>query len=185
MLVGISQAELAHLVGNKQPYVGQVERGTQNLSAGMFRLLCAALTAESRKASRLPGQMPPDRPAARELVASLASLLDIAIPMDTGAVMSSWSPAGRKAEVHDKVHDGGCDYVIRSERRVMEACLTCSKTTPELLKELGSRTRTGGFRQSLHRLMEMQLLELTIPDRPRSKHQKYRLTDKGRAFLSQ
>jgi ATP-dependent DNA helicase RecG len=33
--------------------------------------------------------------------------------------------------------------------------------------------------------MEDGLIEMTIPDKPRSSNQQYRLTDKGRALLKQ
>jgi ATP-dependent DNA helicase RecG len=44
-------------------------------------------------------------------------------------------------------------------------------------------TRTGNFKRSLIRLTGQKFLEMTIPDKPNSRLQKYRLTIKGRAFL--
>lgn len=37
--------------------------------------------------------------------------------------------------------------------------------------------------KALARLMDLACLEMTIPDKPRSKNQKYRLTEKGRKAL--
>ena len=66
----------------------------------------------------------------------------------------------------------------------MEACRSSSRTAPELLKALGYQARTGNFNLGLKHLIAMDLLAMTIPSRPRSKHQKYRLTTKGKAWLA-
>ena len=47
----------------------------------------------------------------------------------------------------------------------------------------GHVSRTGQFRRYLQRLLHDGLLELTVPGKPRSPAQMYRLTEKGRAVL--
>jgi ATP-dependent DNA helicase RecG len=49
---------------------------------------------------------------------------------------------------------------------------------------MGYRARTGNFKRALARLLFDDFLEMTLPDRPRSKNQQYRLTTKGRAWLA-
>ncbi|MDA8125659.1 MAG: transcriptional regulator [Deltaproteobacteria bacterium] len=50
--------------------------------------------------------------------------------------------------------------------------------------EITKRTDRTKFRnQVLNPLLNDELLEMTIPDKPRSSKQKYRLTEKGRAVL--
>jgi len=66
----------------------------------------------------------------------------------------------------------------------MEICSESPKSTPELLQSLGYKNRTGNFKRAVSHLSEMGLLEMTIPTKPRSKKQKYRLTNKGRQVLS-
>ena len=49
---------------------------------------------------------------------------------------------------------------------------------------VAGRTNRTKFRdQVLHPLLSGGLVEMTIPDKPTSRLQKYRLTDKGRAWL--
>jgi ATP-dependent DNA helicase RecG len=53
------------------------------------------------------------------------------------------------------------------------------------LMEIAERADRTKFRnQVLNPLLEDKLLEMTIPDKPRSSKQKYRLTEKGQAFLA-
>jgi len=52
------------------------------------------------------------------------------------------------------------------------------------LMEIAKRTDRTKFRnQVLNPLLNAGLLEMTIPDKPRSSKQKYRLTEKGRAVV--
>ena len=49
----------------------------------------------------------------------------------------------------------------------------------------GKSDRTKFRNQVLRPLLEEGLLEMTIPDKPRSSKQKYRLTAKGRELLAE
>ena len=48
-----------------------------------------------------------------------------------------------------------------------------------MLSHLGLADRTKFRRKYIHRLLQVNIIELTIPDKPNSQHQKYRLTPKG------
>jgi ATP-dependent DNA helicase RecG len=82
-------------------------------------------------------------------------------------------------EAYDEAHDP----MTRIERELMQACAEQPKNTPDLLRLLGYRTRTGNFKRALSRQLARGFLEMTIPDKPRAKTQKYRITPKGREVL--
>ena len=50
---------------------------------------------------------------------------------------------------------------------------------------IGRSDRTKFRHQVLNPLLEAGVIEMTIPDKPRSSKQKYRLTGKGREFLNE
>lgn len=81
-----------------------------------------------------------------------------------------------KMEAHDTLRS--------SERRILETCLSAPRNTPVLLATLGYSSRPGNFKKTLKRLLGLKLLTMSMPGKPRSKNQKYRLTDKGRAWLA-
>lgn len=50
----------------------------------------------------------------------------------------------------------------------------------ELAQRLGHKMVSGELNKQVKRLMEMELIAMTLPDKPNSRLQKYRLTTKGR-----
>ena len=59
------------------------------------------------------------------------------------------------------------------------------KPIGELMGLVGKSDRTKFRHQVLRPLLEAGLLEMTVPDKPRSSKQKYRLTDRGRDLLAE
>lgn len=66
---------------------------------------------------------------------------------------------------------------------ILSACSSGEKTGKDLLHVAGYRSRTGNFKKGLQQLVHQRLIALTIPDKPQSRLQKYRLTKEGEAYL--
>jgi ATP-dependent DNA helicase RecG len=74
---------------------------------------------------------------------------------------------------------------VTPEVRRMIAVITGEMTRGEIQEKLGLKDEKH-FRENYQQVgVKLGLIEMTIPDRPRSSKQKYRLTDKGRALLEQ
>jgi ATP-dependent DNA helicase RecG len=87
-------------------------------------------------------------------------------------------------EAHDEAHEAHVE-LIPWQATLLAACLVEPQTTRNLLAAAGYKSRAGNFKKGLQSLLDRRLLEPTIPDRPRSRGQKYRLTDRGRQVLAQ
>ena len=53
----------------------------------------------------------------------------------------------------------------------------------ELVKKLGLRSKTGAFKRTVNELLNDSSIEYTIPDKPNSRLQKYRLTGAGQHLM--
>jgi ATP-dependent DNA helicase RecG len=53
-----------------------------------------------------------------------------------------------------------------------------------MASELGHKTVSGELHKQVRRLLGLDLIAMTIPDKPNSRLQKYRLTAKGRELLA-
>ena len=93
------------------------------------------------------------------------------------------APGRAQVKAHDEAHDEAHEPMTAVERALLAACAEAPKSAPQLLQHLGYRGRTGSFKKALTRLLSRGLLEMTLPTKARSRLQKYRLTEKGRAWL--
>ncbi len=57
------------------------------------------------------------------------------------------------------------------------------KTRGEIMKKLGLKDRMHFSKEYLARAIGAGYIEMTIPDKPNSRFQRYRLTEKGKAYL--
>ena len=73
--------------------------------------------------------------------------------------------------------------MTKVEGEILAACAGEPQRTPDLLRLVGYSTRTGNFKKALARLLALGVLEMTIPDKPRSSKQCYRMTAEGKKML--
>ena len=67
--------------------------------------------------------------------------------------------------------------------QIMAALLKASLSMNELVTALGLKSKTGSLKRTVNELLADEFIEYTIPDKPSSRLQQYRLTDKGRQTL--
>ncbi|HCH00097.1 MAG: hypothetical protein A2074_00625 [Candidatus Aquicultor primus] len=99
-------------------------------------------------------------------------------------VQTLWRPVpqGVTGEVIEQV--GTKSELSRHQVEILEKCR--EETALVDLMAIAQRSDRTKFRhQVLNPLIEEGLIEMTIPDKPQSSKQKYRLTEKGRALQSQ
>ena len=92
--------------------------------------------------------------------------------------------AGVQARVQAGVQAGVQATLSVRDVAMLQACVQQPATSKELRAATSYSGRTKNFRMWLERLLQEELLEMTVPDKPRSPLQRYRLTDKGRAALA-
>ena len=66
---------------------------------------------------------------------------------------------------------------------ILQALCERSLSANELTEILGLRSKTGAFKRTIKDLLDKKFIEYTIPDKPKSRLQKYRLTDAGKHLL--
>jgi ATP-dependent DNA helicase RecG len=90
----------------------------------------------------------------------------------------SRGPVGAQ-EAHGEAHEP----MTAVEISILSACAAVPRSASELLELLGYRSRTGNFKKAVAGLIRRGFLAMTIPERPRARAQRYRLTEAGRAYL--
>jgi len=84
-------------------------------------------------------------------------------------------------KVQDEVQDE-VQVLPKIEEEILHALAEQPLSGTEVARKFGYERLTGNIRQALQRLGQRGLIELTIPDKPNSKHQKRKLSAKGLAW---
>ncbi len=74
---------------------------------------------------------------------------------------------------------------VQVEVQVISLLMDKSLSSGEIAKNLGHKQLSGNLRKVIPQLRERGIIEFTLPDKPNSRLQKYRLTEKGKALQKQ
>jgi len=89
----------------------------------------------------------------------------------------------RPETTQKEVTDHVTDHVTDQVKKLLRALKTGEKSGKELIKELKLKHKPTFRMNYLKPAIEAGLIELTIPEKPKSRFQKYRPTKKGREIL--
>ena len=82
----------------------------------------------------------------------------------------------------DQEGDQESDQVTDKEKKILSYCID-SRSRAEILSEIGISNHTTNYKRHIEPLLEKELLQMTIPDSPKNRNQKYRTTQKGKKKL--
>ncbi|MDR2849515.1 MAG: Fic family protein [Verrucomicrobiota bacterium] len=94
-------------------------------------------------------------------------------------ILTAVNAEGKHQDKHQDEHQ-----VTGPQKTLLKALRKTPQGRKELLAVLGLQYDFRAYKRHIAPLLDAGLLEMTVPDKPNSKLQKYRLTAKGRAFAS-
>ena len=92
--------------------------------------------------------------------------------------------SGLESELESELESGLESGPTSLGARVLSLLVDGPMSKAELSRGLGQKQPSGPLHAIVRQLVAGQMIELTRPDKPRSRLQKYRLTDKGRAAIA-
>lgn len=108
----------------------------------------------------------------------------VRLPVHPAALEVADSQPGTAAE-QESVQQGaqsGAQSRAQSDQ-VLQLLRSHPLSAGEIATALGLKSKTGALKRTLGVLYAVELVEYTLPDKPTSRLQKYRLTEKGRAVV--
>lgn len=75
------------------------------------------------------------------------------------------------------------EQVSEQVHKILSACKSGEKSKKELLAAVGLSNAYLNYQRHIVPLLGKKILEMTIPDKPKSRLQKYRLTEKGENLI--
>ncbi len=89
-----------------------------------------------------------------------------------------------RVEAHVEAHVEAQVELNATQIRILSECARNPLSTKEIVALLGHASLSGNVKIAIGELMEYDLIAFTIPDKPRSRLQKYSITESGREVLT-
>ena len=86
-------------------------------------------------------------------------------------------------QVDEQVSEQVDEQVSEQVKAILKAAESAPRSKQELLKAAGFTSVYLNYKRHILPLLEQELIERTLPEKPTSRLQKYRLTEKGRSLL--
>lgn len=94
-------------------------------------------------------------------------------------------PQEAQVGVYDGVHDGVYDQPLsQTELRILKLLANQPLGLSKILADFGYSTVTRNIRNAINKLLGIGLISYTLPNKPRSKNQQYKITESGEIILS-
>lgn len=89
-----------------------------------------------------------------------------------------------RVEAHDEAQVEAHDSLSETETEILKACnIRGNLSSTDIATMFGHISISGNLKKSLANLMKLHYLEFTLPDKPKSKNQKYRITETGKKYI--
>jgi Fic family protein len=100
------------------------------------------------------------------------------------AIVDTLVIQGKHEDKHEDKHQDGCRADLSEiGLSVLKALERTSLSRKEIFTAIGMKGDTRAFKRNIEPLLTNGCIEMTVPDKPNSKLQKYRLTDKGKTMI--
>jgi predicted HTH transcriptional regulator len=86
--------------------------------------------------------------------------------------------SARNIKAQEEAQEEAQEDLTETEKKILYYLQDSSLSSKELSNRLGLKSLSGSFKKAIKHLLEMNLIEYTIPEKPKSKNQKYKLKDK-------
>lgn len=73
--------------------------------------------------------------------------------------------------------------ITETQRRILSKSLIEPVSKKEIAKKMGHSTVSGSLKKAITALLEKKMISYTVPDKPKSRLQKYKITEVGKALL--